>query len=419
MVYILRHVLEELRAFSYSHQTFIKLFLMKALLRPYEEEVYRQKVRTSLRRGFTYAEATLWQEAKLKSGIRLPHKFWHSAQTAKNFIYLVLDAIPGFKTARERNDIKVMADLYRRHVIGFKVKDRKKYKNGQQGFFYENGLRGLMANPRDYLGKEGSASSLLRFALPGLIDAYNPNALHPCEVEIYYWTDAENARQHILIALDTIPGFKNARLENNIHDMARLYREHVIKYKVKDKVRYKDGQRGFFDEVGGLSGLMSLPRKYLGDNKIASVAPLLRFVLPQLVDANNPQALNPRELEHFYWDEKNAKHHILLALDTVPGFKEARERSDIKTMAELYRRHVMGYRSIDKRHSNGQTGFFSELGGLRGIMCYPKEFLDKENSPAALLRFALPELVDSNNLNALTQKEIGNLYWQNSRKVSK
>jgi len=135
----------------------------------------KKEVREMIKRGLTYDEAVEWRNAKLSSNFILPYRFWTSEITAKNWILATLDSIEGFKVAREANDIKRMAELYRKHVIGYKGKKVIGYKgrkrNGQTAFFHKmGGLGGLMAGRRDYLDKEGSPASLLRFALEGLID---------------------------------------------------------------------------------------------------------------------------------------------------------------------------------------------------------------------------------------------------------
>ncbi|GEM_PF-6041512 len=336
--------------------------------------------------------------------------YWDDPENAKYHTLLALDAIDGFKRARENGDLAEMARLYREKVIGYKAKVNAKYKrDGQQGFFYnEAGLAGLLSNERSYLPKMGSPAALLRLVLPELIDVRNPAALDPLEVERGYWDDPENAKYHILLALDTIEGFKEARDKGNIKLMADLYRANVIMYEPRDRQKYKkSGQVTFFSEVGGLKTLMDHPRSFL--RKMSSPAELVRLVLPGLIDLRNPDALDPLEVEIGYWeDSENAKYHILLALDTIEGFKQARETDNLKVMADLYRRHVMGYKSDDQkgRRKSGQIAFFYDVGGLESLMTYPRPFLQKAGSPAALLRFALPGLINSRNPDALKPEEI-------------
>ena len=135
-----------------------------------------------------------------------------------------------------------------------------------------------------------------RNALPGLIDKRNPHALNPVEVEYGYWNDPNNARYHILLALDAVPGFERARIDKDIALMSELYRRYVIGYKPKNPERYtQNGQQAFFYEVGGLSGLMHRERQFL--SKTSSPASLVKFVLPDLIDDDNPDALCRSEVE--------------------------------------------------------------------------------------------------------------------------
>ncbi|MDE2009800.1 MAG: hypothetical protein KGJ09_06935 [Candidatus Omnitrophica bacterium] len=350
-----------------------------------------------------YKEAQDMRQARL-SGQRMPKGFWDDERMAAYSVWAALDTIPGFKEARQHNDIREMAGLYRKYVMEYKSKKETGQNNGQTAFFREVGkLGGMMRRTRAYLDKADSAASLLRFALPGLVDGANPDALDPLEVELNYWSDPENVRRHIYQALDTIPGFKEARLHNDIKEMAGLYRKYVIGYKSK-KEAGQNGQIAFFHEVGVLSGLMD---STVHLDKTNSPASLLRFALPGLIDGANPDALNPLEVEINYWsDPENARRHIDQALDTIPGFKEARQHNDIKEMAQLYRKYVIGYKSKVNINRNGQLAFFTEVGGLGGLMANPQTYLEKMNSASSVLRFALPGLIDDQNPDALHSNEV-------------
>jgi len=74
-------------------------------------------------------------------------------------------------------------------------------------------------------------------------------------------------KYHTYLALDTIPGFTEAGETNNIKEMARLYRKHVIGYKARNREKFNDGQQGFFYEVGGLAGLLNYPHPEHGWKK--------------------------------------------------------------------------------------------------------------------------------------------------------
>jgi len=245
--------------------------------------------------ALTYDEA---RQVIQRPRARKPYGVLNSKQTAQNLILATLDTIHGFKLARERNDIKRMADLYRRHVIEYKPKNRKKYEyDSQLTFFREvGGLNGLMTNRYPFLSRKLSPGALLRLVLPELIDVRNPDALGPLEVERSYWTESENAKYHILLALDAVPGFRKARKRNDVKTMANLYRKYVNGYKPKDKEKFpSNGQLAFFYERGGLLTLLSHPRPYF--RRRESPAELLRIAIPELVNTANPDALKPQEIE--------------------------------------------------------------------------------------------------------------------------
>ena len=259
---------------------------------------FKRRVLLSLVRGLTYEEAKRWYRLKLRSDVRIPNEIWSNPESVKQFIYVVLDSnISGFKELREskkKTRIKEMADLYREKVIHYKAIDRKRYQDGQTGFFLEKGkLKGLMSRSRLFLEEQGSPSALLKFVLPELVDQKNRDALKLLEIEDDYWDDEDNAREAIYKALDTRRGFKKARLEGNIAEMARIYRNRVLKYKAKDPKNH-NGQQAFFYEVGGLKSLMNRRRTFL--EKTNSAGALLEFALAELVNQDNSLALRSWEI---------------------------------------------------------------------------------------------------------------------------
>jgi len=344
-----------------------------------------------------YYEEAKEMLARRMKGERMPDGFWKDEQRVRHAIWAALDTIDGFREARKNGDIKRMAELYRKNVIHYRP--GRENAGGQQDFFHDKGrLNGLMASRSPYLDKEKSPPALVRFALPGLIDRENPDAIQPHEADGKYWDDPENGRYHILKTLNKIDGFKEARETNNIKRMVELYRKNVIGYR-STKENGDNGQVAFFREEGGLATLMAHKRLYL--DKRDSPAALLRFAVPGMIDLTNPDALDPLEVENFYWtDPENAKYHILKALDTIPEFKRAREANHIKGMTELYREKVMKY-------PGGQTAFFCQVGGLMGLMnSSPRPYFSKHNSAAELVKLAVPELVDPKNPEALRLSEI-------------
>jgi hypothetical protein len=141
------------------------------------------------------------------------------------------------------------------------------------------------------------------------------------------------------------------------------------------------------------------------------------------------------------WDsEETAKNVILATLDGIEddelgSFKDARQSleqakqlsdkaaisSSVKRMADLYRKHVIGYQFSKPMKSNigAQQAFFYEHGILKSLMSNRRPFLDKMGSAAALLRFALPELIDTTIEGALDPLEVEYSYWDNPDNAKK
>jgi len=126
-----------------------------------------------------------------------------------------------------------------------------------------------------------------------------------------------------------------------------------------------------------------------------------------------------------YWSNaKTVANHVLVALDellrvdpdlpaegqTESAFRQARLRNDVKKMAQLYRHHVMGYKSTES-DKTGSKLFFKEAAGIKKGMNNP-QFLDKRDSPAALLRLVvrmtgeLKGLVNQDDKDAIKPWEI-------------
>ncbi len=366
---------------------------------------------TLVQRGLSYSEAVASIELKIENGIRFPNGFWANPDTAEHMIQAALDRVPGFAQARKNCYIKTMASIYRREVIEYEPQNPRNRDRGQMTFFKEHGLGGLITtDSASYLSSRGSAAALLELAIPDLVDSENPNALQPYEILADFWNDPENARKYILKALDSIPGFQQAREQNDIGTMSNLYRTHVIEHSAKSgsqgRLASQGGQISFFMEKG-LSGLIGNPRPFFNGDVSNSPIQLLKFAIPSLVDDNNPVALNELDVRHDYWTEPdNAKKHVLQALYTISEFTEAHTNMDVGTMARLYRENVLSYQSTsDGKYKGGQIAFFVD-NGMQGLFSRPRAYLDKYCSPAALLRITIPELVDTNNPAALQFNEI-------------
>ncbi len=397
--------------------------------------------------GFSYAEAGWWYRAKMEDDIIMPKVgsprngwtgFWDNPVTARNYILVVLDTIgntsdpgPDRKTFQElRQDsarpgnIKLMADLYRKHVLAYKGMNGS---NGQIVFFRHHGLGAVMASvkAKPYLDKANSPAALVRFAFPELVDQSDPDALRVWEIEDGFWTEAY-AKKEILTVLDGIrddgPGeagrparsFGDLRREKNVAGMARLYREQVI----------RRGQVNFFNENDHLRSLMGSRCPFL--EKAGSPAALLRFAVPEIVYARGPDgrelaeqkypdALRTREIEDDFWTPQLAWQSVLDALDPLEdgAFGQARQAfqsgdpDGVGIMADIYRRQVMEYKAVDRaRFQNGQYGFFDEKGRLAGLRMMKKAFLGGSSKVLGLLTHAVPEMLNPANKGALRLDEI-------------
>ena len=376
----------------------------------------RQKILAYEKERFSRAvsDKVIEEMSNKRQGRMVSRDFWTNEDNAREAVWLALDQIPGFETARRSGNIKLMVELYRVHVMSYKVTNTKRYRNGQSGYFEEvGGLTGLMGRPRSFLDKTDSPGSLLRFALPGLIDEDAKDTLRPWEVENDIWDDQRLVKKAIIQALDKISRFEQARKTGDIKMMAKLYRQDVLN---KETRKQEDRQLEYFKKVGGLGGLVSQTKTFLG--KMGSPSVLLRFALPGLIDEDAEGAIRPWEVENA-WDERLAKKAIIQALDQVPGFETARKVLDIKGMAQLYRKYVMTYKAQDRvKHSDGQLGYFYEKFNLNGLMSIPRPFLERSGSPASVLKFAVPGLIDADAKGALRPWEV-EYVWDNEQLAKK
>ncbi|MDB4349763.1 GNAT family N-acetyltransferase [Omnitrophica bacterium] len=95
------------------------------------------------------------------------------------------------------------------------------------------------------------------------------------------------------------------------------------------------------------------------------------------------------------------RNMMLVILDSViPGFKQARESSDIREMAELYRIHVLNFRG-DKARENGQREFFAK----HGLIINTRK-LSPDGTIATLIQLVLPSLINDENPDALKVSEV-------------
>ncbi len=331
----------------------------------------------------------------------VPNGYWQNENTARNYVLAVLDSLPGFLKARGKGDVAAMAEIYRKHVINYRDPDNGTY-GGQNLFFRKMGVQGLWGVKRTYLAKTSQPLSLLRLAVPEILDLNLPGALKPWEVERTFFNHEDSVCFFIRETLDAIPGFKDARIANNIKDMAALYRSNVS--------NYPGGHHQYFIDKGNLNGIFS-KKSFLERNN--STGAYLRKVFPGLIDEDNPDALAPHEVEHGWWNSRDyAVKMILRALDSnLDGFYEARLQGDKQKMAAIYREKVKNYK-------RGQNAFFREIAGLNGLFGKVRPYLDKVCSAGALIELAVPGIISETDPNVLHPKEVYGNYWNRETAIS-
>ncbi|MCA9395840.1 MAG: hypothetical protein KC649_01615, partial [Candidatus Omnitrophica bacterium] len=107
--------------------------------------------------------------------------------------------------------------------------------------------------------------------------------------------------------------------------------------------------------------------------------------------------------ERFFVHPETLRNWILATLDSLHGFKDARENADWKKAAEIYRENVLTYPVAAGKKGSPQTHFFQNESGLfvsrmirKDYMSYLRETEpNSKNSMLKLIKFALPELLGS------------------------
>jgi hypothetical protein len=335
-----------------------------------------------------------------------PRGVFTSRQTAINLTLDVLSReLPTFLAAHESRDIAAMAALYRKHVVGYRSRDGK--TSGQKAFFNDHGLRSVLINT-DQIGatKSNSAAALLSVVLPGLVDATNPNALQPNEVERGYWNDVGNVRRHFFGALDTVPGFAKARADGNREAMVQLWKEHVCSF--ESGTTGRAGQVAFFIEKAGLGGFLCDPHPAIGLGE-RGLLPLVKLLLPEMVGDELELPWFARS-EGFWRSPVNVRNAVLTALYVVPGFREAHVAGDIGTMCRLYRSHVINFR-LEGKTWGGQKMFFERNGALEAFGRGAKTLGLPDCSIHGVLRAVIPELCDTSDQEHIRRNEVAARFW--------
>ncbi len=348
----------------------------------------------------------------------LTQYYWSVRENALKGILDALYLIDGFEDAHAAGDVARMADLYRAHIIGYRSSNGR---GGQQAYFIEKGgLVTLFNKARENFGwsKAGSPAEGLRLALPELVDPLHPDALRRSEIEHYLIPDKETLREYLLSGLFTVVGFQEAFETADIAEMARLYREHVIGYSAGAGPKAR-GQVAFLREVCNLGPVLARRHPELGITRLSCPAQIVEAVLPGLIDANNPVALAPNEVQHSYWTLETVCSHALASLCRIPGFSDAYETRTISVMAVLYRECVIDYKASNGG-LGGQYAFFREQAGIP-LLAYVDQQSGERISvpPVALLDRLIPGLVSEEDPDALLPSEVRCNYWNDEAVVSR
>lgn len=107
--------------------------------------------------------------------------------------------------------------------------------------------------------------------------------------------------------------------------------------------------------------------------------------------------------ERFFVHPTTLRNWVLATLDSLPGFKDARENGDWKEASAIYRKYVLAYPVAAGKKGSPQTHFFQNESGLfvsrmirKDYMSYLRETeRNSKNSMLKLVKFALPELLGS------------------------
>lgn len=376
---------------------------------------------------------------------------WSNVNTARNMFYVALDkAAPELKEKREeylnlkiridKNPFVSLAEIKRLSELTEDIADLIREKilgkpGGGIKFIKDSRLISLVTYQRDFLASM-SFGSLLRSFLPGIIDEYNEFALMPHEVEDYWLEDKEYEKRQLIRALSNFPGMKE------------LLNDYMV-LKEKEKVgSLKNGDKQSLNIViGEISSIVrsEILKKLgggkefvdkIGVHKKHGLGAILRDALPGIVDENNTFAIQPHELESFWWQEEDyAKIQFLKALNKIEGMEELlegyfllkeeeRKLKESDTNAELSQTDkdildtitaeiskIIRSEILDKAGSGKK---FIEDSKLKGLTPVKRDFLnDKTNSLGALLRAFLPGVIDENKEKefALQPHEVESDWW--------
>lgn len=241
------------------------------------------------------------------------------------------------------------------------------------------------------------------------------------------WDNTTTARNMIFVALDSIPGFREPRVQ-----YTRLLRHAVMRPLSEDEVTRLDRTRArmsalLYEHVLGngegaattfitthkLATLTSAPREFL--DRTDSFGALLRFALPGLIDETRPGCIQPHHIEHFHLnDPAYCERLFLRALSTQIGkplhdYLRARERQPDSAARQVsIHRLASAIREEILVKAGGDDWLLAS--GIFSLVSRPSLHLRTASFGGLIDRF-LPDLVNHRDPRALQPHEIHHGMW--------
>ena len=125
--------------------------------------------------------------------------------------------------------------------------------------------------------------------------------------------------------------------------------------------------------------------------------------------------LSGKRIDGFWSIRRYAKESVWLALGKDPRFEKARLKGDLVKMVKFFREDFLGENPKFKR---GLVLYFRQVGALNSLMSKKRPFLDKRDSPAALLRFAVSGMIDEDAPGMIRPWEM-EIVWNDPRLAKK
>jgi hypothetical protein len=248
------------------------------------------------------------------------------------------------------------------------------------------------------------------------------------------------ARNMIFVALDTIPGLKQKRIEyirlvDKSNSSERQADEHERLVHVRSALSNLlfehvllngEGSGSRFLDNTGMQALVGSKRSFLG--RTDSFGAVVRFALPGLIHESSPGCIRPHQIEHFHLNDPEYcqrvfRHELSLVMPSqLNAYLEAYTKSGdtsarpgtaqdkqiaIQNLASEIRKQIL------QRGASGGEHWLTEKKMLSLISS--KKLGLKTSSFGGLLERFLPGLVDEKNIHALQPHECHHGFWKNEQ----